>query len=170
MEQAAKFSLGGITTYSYSVYITLSQSVVGEVYYDTVVNFLFVILVGRYLEAMSKRQAVASTQRLLDLQPRGAIVLRDNDEEERAAREATAGWLVVAGSVISPGRIRELRDAGADAFTIGSAAFDGSFSPRKGALNSQIQDIMAACGQLKSASVKTRKTVDESLGRVDASA
>ncbi len=32
------------------------------------------------------------------------------------------------------------------------------------------QDIMAACGQLKSASVKARKTVDESMGRVDASA
>ncbi len=32
------------------------------------------------------------------------------------------------------------------------------------------RDIMAACGQLKSASVKARKTVDESLGRVPAEA
>lgn len=72
-------AIGASVTYLYSVYITLSQSVVGEVYYDTVVNFLFVILVGRYLEAISKRQAVASTQRLLDLQPRGAIVLRSNE-------------------------------------------------------------------------------------------
>lgn len=72
-------AIGAISTYSYSVYITLNQSVVGEVYYDTVVNFLFVILVGRYLEAMSKRQAVTSTQRLLDLQPRAATVLRDGE-------------------------------------------------------------------------------------------
>jgi len=72
-------AIGAISTYSYSVYITLNQSHIGEVYYDTVVNFLFVILVGRYLEAMSKRQAVASTQRLLDLQPRAATVLREGE-------------------------------------------------------------------------------------------
>ena len=72
-------AIGAIVTYSYSVYITLNPSVVGEVYYDTVVNFLFVILVGRYLEAMSKRQAVNATQRLLELQPRAATVLRDGE-------------------------------------------------------------------------------------------
>ena len=50
-----------------------------------------------------------------------------------------------AGSVNSPERIRALQAAGADAFTIGSAAFDGSFSPRKGLLASQLRDILAAC-------------------------
>lgn len=73
-------AIGATTTYLYSVYVTLSDSSIGEVYFDTVVNFIFVILVGRYLEAMFKRQAVSSTQRLLDLQPRGATVLRDDDE------------------------------------------------------------------------------------------
>ncbi|MCP4996308.1 MAG: cation-translocating P-type ATPase, partial [Gammaproteobacteria bacterium] len=72
--------IGASITYLYSVYITLIGSTTGEVYYDTVVNFLFVILVGRYLEAMSKRQAVASTQRLLDLQPKVATVVRDDEE------------------------------------------------------------------------------------------
>jgi Cu2+-exporting ATPase len=72
-------AIGALTTYCYSLFITLSQSAIGEVYFDTVVNFMFVILVGRYLEAMSKRQAIASTQRLLDLQPRGATVLRDGE-------------------------------------------------------------------------------------------
>jgi len=62
----------------------------------------------------------------------------------KAARRATRGTLVVAGSVDSPQRIRALAEAGADAFTIGSAAFDGSFSPRKGALASQLGDILAA--------------------------
>lgn len=62
----------------------------------------------------------------------------------RAARAATLGYLIVAGSVNTPARIRELRAAGADAFTIGSAAFDGSFSPRKGLLVSQLRDIVAA--------------------------
>jgi hypothetical protein len=64
----------------------------------------------------------------------------------RAARAALAdSLLIVAGSVNSPERIHALARAGADAFTIGSAALDGSFSPTKGSLRSQIADIMAAC-------------------------
>jgi hypothetical protein len=63
----------------------------------------------------------------------------------RAARRGTTGLLLVAGSVRSPAQIRALADAGADAFTIGSAAFDGSFSPRKGSLRSQLRDIADAC-------------------------
>jgi Cu2+-exporting ATPase len=74
-------AIGATTTYIYSVYITVSQSSVGEVYYDTVVNFMFIILIGRHLESVSKRRAVAATQRLLDLQPRGATVLRDGEEQ-----------------------------------------------------------------------------------------
>ncbi|MCP4329713.1 MAG: hypothetical protein GY791_14900 [Alphaproteobacteria bacterium] len=62
----------------------------------------------------------------------------------KAARRGTDGYLVVAGSVDSPARIRALADAGADAFTIGSAAFNGAFSCRKGALTSQLRDILAA--------------------------
>lgn len=74
-------AIGASITYLYSVYVTVTGSLVGEVYYDTVVNFLFVILVGRYLEAMSKRQAVAATQRLLDLQPRVATRIEEDNEK-----------------------------------------------------------------------------------------
>jgi hypothetical protein len=64
----------------------------------------------------------------------------------RSARQALGNkLLIVAGSVNSPDRIHDLARAGADAFTIGSAALDGSFSPTKGSLRSQIADIMAAC-------------------------
>lgn len=72
-------AIGATATYSYSVFVTISQTSIGEVYYDTVVNFIFVILVGRFLEAKSKRHAVAATQRLMDLQPRVANVLRENE-------------------------------------------------------------------------------------------
>lgn len=76
-------TIGATATYSYSVFITIAHSMgqtsMGEVYYDTVVNFIFVILVGRFLEAKSKRHAVSATQRLMDLQPRVAHVLRDNE-------------------------------------------------------------------------------------------
>ena len=63
----------------------------------------------------------------------------------RAARETNSGELIIAGSIASPARIGELAKVGVDAFTIGTAAFDGSFSPRKGALRSQLRDILAAC-------------------------
>jgi hypothetical protein len=63
----------------------------------------------------------------------------------RAARRALSGELVVAGSIDTAKQIRALAAAGADAFTIGTAAFDGSFSPRKGSLRSQLRDILAAC-------------------------
>jgi len=88
-------AIGATITYIYSVYVTVSDVTVGEVYYDTVVNFIFVILVGRYLEAISKRQAVASTQRLLDLQPRVATVLRDDQEEIVPVRSVKPGEIVL---------------------------------------------------------------------------
>jgi Cu2+-exporting ATPase len=88
-------ALGATVTFLYSCYITFTGSQVGEVYFDTVVNFLFVILIGRYLERLSKRQAVASTQRLLDLQPRGATVLRDGKEQLVPIRAVKVGELVL---------------------------------------------------------------------------
>ncbi len=62
-----------------------------------------------------------------------------------AARAALDGPLIVAGSVDSPERVRALARAGVDAFTVGAAAFNGSFSPRKGSLLSQLGDILATC-------------------------
>lgn len=103
-------AIGASITYLYSVYVTVTGSLAGEVYYDTVVNFLFVILVGRYLEAMSKRQAVAATQRLLDLQPRVATRLLDGMEKVMPIRAINPGDLVLVrpGERIPvDGRIRE---------------------------------------------------------------
>jgi hypothetical protein len=64
----------------------------------------------------------------------------------RVARDALPGrMLIVAGSVHSAAQIDALAAAGADAFTIGSAVFDGSFSPTKGTFRGQIIDILEAC-------------------------
>lgn len=68
----------------------------------------------------------------------------DPIELVRAARRGTPGYLLVAGSVSTPERIAALKAAGADAFTVGSAAFDGSFSPHVGSLRSQLEAILAA--------------------------
>jgi hypothetical protein len=59
----------------------------------------------------------------------------------RAARGTCAGALICAGGVDSPARIAALRAAGADAFTVGSAVFDGAFAT--GGLTAQLQEILA---------------------------
>ncbi|MEQ1899445.1 MAG: 4-hydroxythreonine-4-phosphate dehydrogenase [Devosia sp.] len=64
----------------------------------------------------------------------------------RAARRGLGdGYLIVAGSITSQERIRAVSAAGADAFTIGTAVFDGSYNPRKGSLLSQLGDVLADC-------------------------
>jgi P-type Cu2+ transporter len=88
-------SIGASITYLYSVFITWSGSHSGDVYYDTVVNFLFVILIGRFIESLSKRKAVAATQRLLDLQPKVATVLRDGEERRVPIRAVKGGETVL---------------------------------------------------------------------------
>jgi hypothetical protein len=65
----------------------------------------------------------------------------------RAARAGLGpkGYLIVAGSITSRERIAAVAAAGANAFTIGSAVFDGSYSPRKGSILSQLGDVVADC-------------------------
>ncbi len=88
-------AIGAGISYLYSVFITVSGSQNGEVYFDTVVNFLFVILVGRFLESISKRQAVASTQRLLDLQPKVATRLGVEGERIVPIRSVRPGDILL---------------------------------------------------------------------------
>jgi hypothetical protein len=61
----------------------------------------------------------------------------------RAARRGLgAGRLICAGGVDSPERIAALRAAGADAFTVGSAVFEGVFGDRPG-LVPQLEAVLA---------------------------
>jgi hypothetical protein len=61
----------------------------------------------------------------------------------RAARVGLGSkTLICAGGVDSPARIAALREAGCDAFTVGSAAFDLAFSEAAD-LTGQIRDIFA---------------------------
>lgn len=65
----------------------------------------------------------------------------------KAARRGLGSgkYLIVAGSVSTAKQIADLKRAGADAFTIGSAAFDGSYAPNMGHLLSQLSAIQADC-------------------------
>lgn len=64
----------------------------------------------------------------------------------RAARRGLGDRpLIVAGSINGRDRIRAIKDAGATAFTIGSAIFDGSYAPSKGGLRAQLRCVLDDC-------------------------
>ena len=61
-----------------------------------------------------------------------------------ARRGLEDGTLLVAGSVARPEQVRALAAAGADAFTVGSAVFDGSFAPNVGSIRTQLRAVLDA--------------------------
>jgi Cu2+-exporting ATPase len=97
MDMPIAFGLS--VTYVYSVYVTVTASAVGEVYFDIVTNLTFIILIGRYLEGMFRHQALSATKRLMELQPRVAIVMRDGQEQMTPIRGVKPGDQVL----IKPG-------------------------------------------------------------------
>lgn len=84
-------ALGLSVTYAYSLYITLTNNQHGEVYFDTVTNLTFVILIGRYLEGMFRHEALSATKRLMELQPRVALVIKDGEEKMTPIRAVMPG-------------------------------------------------------------------------------
>ncbi len=74
-------AIGASVTFLYSSYITLFAPESGEVYFDTVVALIFIILIGRHLETSSRARAMDATGRLMQLQPKVATVLRNGMEE-----------------------------------------------------------------------------------------
>jgi Cu+-exporting ATPase len=81
-------SLGTGAAFVYSVAATLlpdwfhAHNVHPEVYYEAVIFIIALILMGNALEARAKGQTAAALQKLVDLRPKTARVLRDNQEQE----------------------------------------------------------------------------------------
>lgn len=70
-----------------------------------------------------------------------------------AARRALGdGRLIVAGSIDSPDRIRQLADLGVDAITMGTALFEDAFAPDRRGVAAQLEAALAALPQSRSRS------------------
>ena len=76
-------SLGILTTYFYSSVVTVVPHFPGNVYFDTLIDFMFFLLIGRYVEAISKNKAIDATKRLADLQPKVARKIKREAVEEQ---------------------------------------------------------------------------------------
>ena len=110
MNMDVPISIGALATYFYSVYVLLGFSAKGEVYFDTVVNFIFVILIGRYLESSAKKSSISASSSLQQLQPKVALVIKDGEEKVTPVSAISQGDRVlikpgeripVDGSVVS---------------------------------------------------------------------
>lgn len=86
-------AIGVVVTYLYSAWATINNHV--DVYFETVVSFLFIILVGRYVERITRRNATSATSRLMELQPRSATLLVDGEEKLVAVRQLQVGDRVI---------------------------------------------------------------------------
>lgn len=77
-------ALGTSTAWAYSTAVTLFPSffAYSGVYYDTAAAIVTLILTGRFLEHLSKGRASEAVRQLMDLQPRSAHVLKENQETE----------------------------------------------------------------------------------------
>jgi len=87
-------ALGALITYFYSAWATVNKR--GDVYYDSAAMFIFLILIGRYLEAASKRKAGSATERLLSLGPKTATIIKDGERTTVPVNAVSVGdWVEV---------------------------------------------------------------------------
>ncbi len=140
-------SLGMLTTYFYSMWITVNPDAIGDVYFDTLIDFMFLLLIGRYLEAISKNKAVDASRRLMDLQPKVARQIIDGDTKIIPVRTllrgseirvkpgeqfpidgmVTSGLSMVNESMLS-GESREITKQVGDRVAAGTLNVDGSLT------------------------------------------
>lgn len=128
-------ALGAGITYIFSVIITLSNYQVAEVYFDTVVTFIFVILVGRFLEMSSRDKATSTTKRLMDLQPKVATLFKNGVEEVVSVKSVREGDHIV----IKPGERIPVDGMVVDGFSsVDESMITGESQPVKKNLNENV--------------------------------
>lgn len=87
-------ALGVGTAFAYSAIVT-SGIVKGAVYFETAALLLTFIVLGKYLEAVAKGKTSEAIKRLIGLQPKTAIVLRNGAETAIPIKEVVPGDIVI---------------------------------------------------------------------------
>jgi Cu+-exporting ATPase len=92
-------AVGTTAAYAYSLVATFVPSIfpegLAEVYYDTAVIIIALILLGRWLESRAKGQTSEAIKKLMGLQAKTARVLRDGEEIDIPVEEVRAGDIVL---------------------------------------------------------------------------
>lgn len=103
-------SLGLLITYGYSTWVMLQPDQVGQAFFATVIDLTFLLLIGRYLEAISKNKALDSTRRLMELQPKMARQYIEGVEQVVPVRLLKAGdrvWVKPGDKIPVDGQVVE---------------------------------------------------------------
>lgn len=93
--------LGTLVAYLYSVIVTVFGDALGsfidnsETYYDITIVIIAFITLGKYLETRSKIKTGDAIEKLLNLQAKTALVLRDGKEVEISINEVVHGDSIV---------------------------------------------------------------------------
>jgi len=87
-------ALGVGTAYGYSSAVAFGF-IEGGVYYETAALLLSFIVLGKYLEAVAKGKTSEAIKRLVGLQPKTALVVRNGKEAEVPISEVVVGDTVV---------------------------------------------------------------------------
>ncbi|UCE63676.1 MAG: copper-translocating P-type ATPase [Nitrospirota bacterium] len=94
-------AIGTLAAYVYSVVATLAPGfferggLQADVYYDTAIMIIALILFGRYLEAGAKSRTSAAIKKLMGLRPSTARVRRNNQEEDIPVDLVNSGDVIV---------------------------------------------------------------------------
>ncbi len=87
-------ALGVGTAYAYSVIIGFGI-IEGSMYYETAALLLTFIVLGKYLEAVAKGKTSEAIKRLIGLQPKTAMVLRNGEEIEIPIKDVVVGDILI---------------------------------------------------------------------------
>lgn len=94
-------AVGTSAAYLYSVLATFfpwifaAKGLAAEVYFDTAGAIIVLILLGRLLEARARGQTSEAIKKLIGLQPKTALVVRDGKEREVPVEEVQIGDTII---------------------------------------------------------------------------
>lgn len=93
--------IGTLTAYSYSTIITLFPEITillglpDYTYFDVVIVVIGFVIFGKYLETLSKQKTGEAIEKLLELQAKTALVIRDGIEIEIPINEVIIGEIII---------------------------------------------------------------------------
>jgi Cu+-exporting ATPase len=94
-------AVGTSAAYFYSMVAVLSPSLFAarglepHLYFDTSAMIIALILLGRFLEARARGQTSAAIKKLIGMQPKTALVIRDDEEREIPVDDVQVGDLIL---------------------------------------------------------------------------
>ncbi len=92
-------AIGTSAAYFYSVYVVLFEPELGQ-YFETGAILITFVMLGKYLEALAKGKTSAAIKKLMGLQPKTALVIRNGKQQEIPIEQVIEGDIVI----VKPGQ------------------------------------------------------------------